>query len=349
MPNGNTLPPLPSQPADTPWPTRAWPRGEPGPDVDRTQLDRARAVAFDPAQHETYGETLAWAIIHRGKLVVEQHAPAHGPGDTFISWSMAKSIVHAVVGLLVGEGRLATDAPAPVPAWQGEGDPRADITLEHLLRMVDGLDFVEVYEEGGRSDVIEMLFKAGKDDVAAYAEARPPAHRPGTWWNYSSGTTNIVSAIVGRAIGGGQDAALTFMRKQLLERIGMQSVTMRFDAAGTFIGSSYAFATAQDFARFGLLYLRDGIWDGERVLPEGWVDHARTVTPASSGYYGAHWWLALDGLGIFTANGFNGQYIVVDPRRDLVLVRLGVSGPEQRPHVVRGLHEAVTAFPLLDR
>jgi CubicO group peptidase (beta-lactamase class C family) len=138
-----------------------------------------------------------------------------------------------------------------------------------------------------------------------------------------------------------------FLHERLFDPIGMRSARPRFDAAGTFVGSSYVFATAQDFARFGLLYLRDGIWDGARLLPHGWVDHARSETLASIGRYGAHWWLALDGSGIFTANGFQGQYIVVDTARDLVVVRLGVSTPAQRVDVAHGLHTIVSAFPSL--
>jgi CubicO group peptidase (beta-lactamase class C family) len=258
---------------------------------------------------------------------------------------MAKSMLHAVVGMLVGEGRLALDAPAPVAAWRRDGDPRAAITLDQLLRMVDGLDFVEHYEASGRSDVIEMIFRTGSADVAAYAIARPLLHPPGTFWNYASGTSNIVARIVGDAVGGGGDAMRAFLHERLFDPIGMRSAKPRFDAAGTFLGSSYVFATARDFARFGLLYLRDGIWDGVRLLPRGWVDHARRETPASIGRYGAHWWLALDGSGIFTANGFQGQYIVIDPARDLVIVRLGVSTPLQRADVVRGLRSVVDAFP----
>ena len=260
---------------------------------------------------------------------------------------MAKSMLHAAVGMLVGEGRLDPHAPAPVPAWRGDGDPRGAITLEHLLRMVDGLDFVELYEATGRSDVVDMLFGSGKQDVAAYAIARPPLHPPGAYWSYASGTSNIVARIAGDAVGGGAEGMAAFLRERLFAPLGMTSARPRFDAAGTFIGSSYVFCTARDFARFGLLYLRDGIWDGARLLPAGWVDHARTPTPASIGRYGAHWWLALDGSGIFTANGFQGQHIVVDPRRDLVVVRLGVSTPAQRVHVSHGLRAIVRAFPEL--
>lgn len=338
--------PLPPQPEAVPWPTEEWPVAAPGRDVDEARLRAVAERAFAPASMESHGRTLALLAVHRGRLVLERYAPGRGPGDTFPSWSVAKSVLHAVAGVLVGEGRLDPHAPAPIAAWRAPGDPRGAITLEHLLRMVDGLDFVELYEESGRSDVVEMLFRSGRDDVAAYAIARPLAHPPGTYWSYSSGTSNVVAAIVGAAVGGGRAGVEAFLRRALFDPIGMRSAKPRFDAAGTFVGSSYVFATARDFARFGLLYLRDGVWEGRRVLPPGWVDHARSETPASFGRYGAHWWLALDGTGIFTANGFQGQYVVVDPGRDLVLVRLGVSTPEQRVAVVHDLRALVDAFPV---
>jgi CubicO group peptidase (beta-lactamase class C family) len=341
--------PLPPQPDGVPWPTGEWPEGPPDPDVDAARIEAVAAAAFRTPPPASHGETLALLAVHRGRLVFERYAPGRSAADTFPSWSMAKSLLHAVTGPLVAEGRLALDAPAPVAAWRGDGDPRGAITLEHLLRMVDGLDFVELYEPTGRSDVVEMLFRSGKDDVAAYAVARRLAHPPGTYWSYSSGTSNVVSAIVGGAAGGGREGVEAYLARTLFAPLGMRSARPRFDAAGTFIGSSYVFASARDFARFGLLYLRDGVWDGRRVLPAGWVDHARTPTPASFGRYGAHWWLALDGTGIFTANGFQGQYVVVDPARDLVLVRLGVSTPEQRVAVVHDLRRLVGAFPELAR
>ena len=341
----SALAPLPPQPEGVPWPTREWPAGAPDADVETSTLEDVAAAAFRTPPPPSHGETLALLVVHRGRLVFERYAPGKGADDTFPSWSVAKSLLHAVTGPLVAAGKLALDAPAPVPAWRTPGDPRGAITLEHLLRMVDGLDFVEVYEASGRSDVIDMLFQRGKDDIAAYAAARPLAHPPGTYWNYSSGTSNLVAAIVGAAVGGGRDGMAAHLERTLFAPLGMRSAKPRFDPAGTFIGSSYVFATARDFARFGLLYLRDGVWEGERLLPPGWVDHARTPTPASFGRYGAHWWLALDGTAIFSANGFLGQYIVVDPERDLVVVRLGVSNPEQRVPVVHDLRRLVGAFP----
>jgi CubicO group peptidase (beta-lactamase class C family) len=341
------LPPLPPQPAATPWPTDVWPEAEPGAGVDRARLERAfDAVLREPAPDAT-GETHALLVVHRGAIVAEGYDSGNGVDSTLVSWSMAKSITHAWVGLLRRDGKLDVAAPAPVPEWQGEGDPRGVVTLEQLLRMVDGLDFLEDYVEGDVSNVIDMLFGRGKDDVAGYAARQPLAHAPGTCWSYSSGTSNIVARIAGAAVGGGAEGALGYLQRELFGPLGMTTAKPRFDAAGTFIGSSFVFATARDFARFGLLYLRDGMWKGERVLPEGWVDHARTPTPASRGEYGAHWWLALDGSGRFSANGYRGQYILCDPARDLVIVRLGGSTPEQRGHVVRNLLEIVESFPLL--
>ncbi len=336
------LPPLPEQPPGTPWPGERWPGAAPD-----ARLDPAlRRLCAGSAEGAT-GETHALVVVHRGRLVAEAYGGDQDAESPLCSWSMAKSITHALVGILVRQGRLDPDASAPVPAWVGADDPRGAITLEHLLRMCDGLEFVEDYVDEGVSHVIEMLFRAGKDDVAGYAEARPPAHPPGQVWSYSSGTSNVVAGILGRAIGGGAEGVRGFMERELFAPLGMNSAEPRFDAAGTFIASSFVFATARDFARFGLLYLRDGVWQGQRLLPPGWVDQGRRATPASAGEYGAHWWLALDGSGIFNASGYNGQYIVIDPTRDLVLVRLGASSPEQRVAVVQQLAGIVRSFPRL--
>jgi len=341
-----SLSPLPP-PGEAPWPTSSWPEADPGsrPGVDAARIGHELDTLFALEAEKASGETHALVVIHRGRLVVERYGAGNDADAKRISWSMAKSITHALVGILVRDGRLDVDAPAPVPAWRTDGDPRGAITLEHLLRMVDGLDFIEDYVDEGVSNVIEMLFGSGKADVAGYAEALSLAHEPGTFWSYSSGTANIVSAIVGRSVGGGRAGMEAFMRRELFDRIGMRSAEPRFDEAGTFIGSSFVFATARDFARFGLLYLRDGIWEGERILPEGWVDHARSVTPASGGEYGAHFWLAMDGSGIFHCAGYQGQYIAIDPSRDLVIVRLGKSTTDQRGAVFRSLAGIVRSFP----
>jgi len=319
-----------------PWPLRdpdGWPTGASLPKVD----DLVDQLVSDT---DRYGTTYAVIVIRGGRIVAERYGgeiphfdrpPEPVTATTpLLSWSMAKSILHSAVGVLVGEGRLDLDAPANVPSWQDDpNDPRAAITLEHLLAMRDGLDFAEDYVDAGVSDVIEMLFGSGKDDVAAYAEARPARHEPDTRFNYSSGTSNIVSAIAARAAGGKAEL-IDLLRRRVFDPIGMASADPRTDASGTFIGSSYVYATARDFARFGLLHLRDGVWDGQRLLPEGWVDHGRRQRSVDEeGYgYGAHWWVVDDDMGSFRASGYEGQSILITPGLDLLAVRLGHSTAE---------------------
>ena len=246
---------------------------------------------------------------------------------------MAKSVLHAVVGILVGDGRLELDTPAPVPEWAHPDDPRHAITLRHLLAMCDGLDFVEDYTDDRVSDVITMLFGDGQDDMAHFAADRPLAAPPGTRFNYSSGTSNVISGVVARTVGPGEPYA-RFLHNRLFGPIGMRSADPAFDEAGTFVASSTLHATAHDWGRFGLLYLRDGMWDGTRVLPAGWVDYARTWVaedPDDHSPYGAHWWgVAGDERGTFRAAGYEGQSITLCPDLDLIVVRLGKTPLERR-------------------
>ena len=343
------LPPLPSQPAGLPWPTADWPTGPVPAAVD---LDPLLDEVME--QRGPLARTRAAVVVHRGRLVAERYAGETdawgdepkpiGSSTPLISWSMAKSMLHAVVGMLVGEERLDPDAPAPVPQW-GSGDPRAAITLQQLLEMRDGLDFAEDYDDAGASHVIEMLFGSGIADTAAFAAGRPLAHEPGTVFNYSSGTTNIVSGIVRRTLGG-EHAYRRFLTERLFDPIGMSSADPRFDEAGTWIASSYVWATARDMARFGYLYLRGGEWDGQRIVPEGWVDHgrrARSQDPDGR-FYGAHWWVVGDDLGTFWANGYEGQSILVCPGLDLIVVRLGKSSAEQYPALTDWRARLVDAF-----
>ncbi len=345
------LVPLPSQPAGVPWPTDEWPRGD-GP--DGVDLHALLDELFD--QNGAMKTSFASVIVHRGRLVAERYASAIDHFDRapetitaatpLLSWSMAKSMLHAVVGMLVGEGKLALDESPGVPGWDGRDDPRRLITLEHLLDMRDGLDFLEDYLDGDRSDVINMLFGAGADNVAAFAADRQLAAPPDTRFNYSSGTTNIVSGTAARAIGAGS-AYEAFLDQRLFAPIGMRTATAKFDAAGTWIASSYLYCTAQDFARFGYLYLRDGVWDGTRVLPEGWVDHARRVRSFSAedgNYYGAHWWLHGDEHGSFRCSGYEGQRIVVVPALDLIIVRLGKTPAQHYPDLRHWTDRVIAAF-----
>jgi len=344
---------LPPQPAGVEWPTEGWPRGGLPRGVDLAPL---LDEVFD--DEGPLAETFAVLVVHAGRVVAERYQgalehfdrpPTPVTAETpLLSWSMAKSVLHAVVGILVGEGRLDLDAPAAVPEWSDTGDPRHAITLRQLLAMRDGLAFVEDYEDDRISDVMHMLFGDGQSDMAHFAADRPLAAAPGTRFNYSSGTSNIISGIVARTVGPGERYA-RFLHGRLFAPIGMRSADPEFDEAGTWLASTYLRATAQDFARFGLLYLRDGRWDGVRILPEGWVDYGRTwvsVDPDErNDPYGAHWYgVEGDTLGTFRAAGYEGQSITICPALDLVVVRLGKTPLERRANLVPWRKAMVRAF-----
>ncbi len=346
------IPPLPAQSEGVRWPTGDWPTGTVPHDVD---LDPLLDEVMDP--DGALVRSRAAVVIHRGRLVAERYGDrtdvwGQATGDPvdattpLISWSMAKSMLHAVVGMLVAEGRLDLDAPAAVPEWT-DGDPRAAITLDQLLEMRDGLSFIEDYDaDAGGSHVVDMLFGEGAPDTGAFTADRPLIHEPGSTFNYSSGTTNVISRIVRDALGG-EGAYRTFLRDRLFGPIGMETADPRFDDAGTWIASSYVWATGRDMARFGYLYLRDGVWDGTRLLPEGWVDHARaarSIDPEDGRLYGGHWWVTGDDFGTFWASGYEGQSISVCPMLDLVVVRLGKSTKEQYPALFDWRRRVVEAF-----
>jgi CubicO group peptidase (beta-lactamase class C family) len=332
------LAPLPKQPTGVQWPTDAWPEDFASNDHNRARLNELLELAFKDADSETLGETHAFLAVQRGKVVAEQYADGKDQTTTFPSWSKAKSITHALIGILVRAGKIDIHAAANAPEWKDVDDPRKDITLDELLRMSSGLQFAEDYVDAGVSDVIEMLFGKGQGDVAAHAANFPLAHPRDTVWNYSSGTSNIVARCAARAFGAGGDAFKDFMFEELFNPIGMTSPEPKFDAAGTFIGSSFCYATARAFARFGLLYMRGGVWHGQRILPEGWADYARmpTKTPPDEPMgYGAHWWLGIAGPDSFSANGYQGQFTVCVPSLDLVLVRHGNSEAGPKGDAVR--------------
>ena len=347
------LTPLPAQPEEVPWPTDRWPEG----DVAAAAAEGLAVLVEDAfAVDGPLAQTSAVVIVHRGRLVFERYAGTRpewegpdtpvGADVTFVSWSMAKSVLHAAVGICLRDGLLRVDEPPAVPAWSAPEDPRSRITLDQLLCMRDGLSFLEDYVDGEASSVLAMLFGEANDDVAAYAESRPALHPRGEVFNYSSGTSNIISAVLRRRLGGRGDYE-RLLRSEIAEPIGMASAEFRFDEAGTWIGSSYVYATARDFARFGLLYLRDGVWDGTRILPEGWVDHgrrARSYDAEDDRWHGAHWWCDRDGWGTFRASGYEGQSITVTPALDLVVVRLGKTTAEHSPDLRRWRKAVVVAF-----
>ena len=243
---------------------------------------------------------------------------------------MSKSVTNALIGILVARGTIEIARPIPVPEW-GPDDPRRAITWRHMLHMSSGLDFVEVYEPG--TDVAGLLFR--EHSAGAFMAGKTLGKQPDTHWYYSSGTTNLISLAMRQLLG--DDTYARFPREALFNRISMATAIMEPDPSGSFICSSFTYASARDWARLGLLYYRDGVWQGERVLPKGWVDFTRKAAPAApNGNYGAHFWLNLgsDEAGTdrpwptlprdtYAMDGFEGQHVVIVPSRKLVAVRLG--------------------------
>lgn len=313
-------------------PPPAWEAPARAADLPRAEFPAIAAIldaAFaEPGPRRR--RTRAVVVVQDGVIIGERYAPGITAATPLNGWSMAKSVMGALIGTLVGDGKLRLEDKRLLPQWSAPGDPRGEIALEDLLRMRSGLKFSEVYADP-LSDVTRMLFD--RPDAAGFAASRPLAARPGTVWKYSSGTTNILSLIARRAVG--EQAYPSWPRRALFDPLGMTSAVFEPDAAGTFVGSSFLFATARDWARFGLLYAKGG----RGLLPEGWVRFAATPTPqAPDGQYGAHWWLKLSKeLGgatpaaaklppdAFHALGHEGQCLTIIPSRRLVVVRLGLS------------------------
>lgn len=322
-------------------------------------------AAVDAVFARTTGRSLALLVLVDGRVLVERYGtqPASelGPeteidaSTTLISWSMAKSITHGGIGLLVGDGLVDLEAPAPVREWAGT--PKAAIRLIDLLEMRSGLRFLEEYVLGEPSDCIEMLWGSGSDDHAAYAAALPLDHEPGAVWSYSSGTTNIICRIIGDVLCGDPDAPADkrhrvvseYLRDRLFAPAGMTDTEAKFDTAGNLVGSSFVFATASDYAAFGELYRRDGLGpDGRRILPEGWAEHGRTFVahdPDGAGPngfdYGRHWWMWPEFPDSMAAHGFMGQFTLVVPDRSLTLVHLGLTERDHSPELVAALGAVV--------
>ncbi|MBE1529990.1 CubicO group peptidase (beta-lactamase class C family) [Sphingopyxis sp. OAS728] len=301
--------------------------------LDRVALDKAVRAAFDEQNKGGYPDTRAIVVVQGGAIVAERYAPGFDRNTELLGWSASKSIMGTLVGLLVDDGVLKLDEPAPVPEWKGEGDPRAKITLRQLLTMSSGLTFSESYVPG--NDSIKMLFEAG--DMGAMAAALPLKDAPGTNWSYSSGTTNILSRIVFQATGGTLQGMTRFAQKRLFEPTGMTSALIEPDEAGVQVGSSYAYATARDWARYGLLHLNKGKVGGKQLLSKQWLDFAVTPTSAAPRpVYGAQLWLnqpepAGERRKLYPdlpadtvmARGHSFQIVAAIPSQDTVIVRLG--------------------------
>jgi CubicO group peptidase (beta-lactamase class C family) len=301
---------------------------EPVNDGLRAALDRA----FAEREREPFRRVKAIVIVHNGRIVAERYAPGYGLGVPLIGYSATKSVINALLGILVRQGRLSVEAPAPVSVWHAPNDPRQAITIDELLRMTSGL----ALDEKGRDVDPEARMLYLERDMAGFAERSSLQAAPGRTWKYSSGNTLILSRLIRDAVGGRAEDVLEFARRELFGPLGMRDVTMEFDATGTPVGSTFMFAPARDWARFGLLYLDDGVVGGRRILPEGWVRYSSSPTLDTD--YGAGFWTNPRGseaadararLGFprdaFMATGLLGQRVVIIPSQRLVIVRFGVT------------------------
>lgn len=357
---GQALPQLPAHPAGLAWPTEQWPRGELPAGLDRAAFERGLEQLFASRGRGGHPDTRAVLFVQGGRLVYERYAEGFGPDSRFQSWSMAKSVTNAFVGLLVADGLLALDAPAPVAAWHEGDDPRHEISLRHLLQMRSGLANADRFgaEDMTTAFVSRLLFGEGALAPADHAAAVPLAHPVGEHWAYSTGTSILLAAIAGRQVGAGAEDTRDFLAARLFSPIGMRSAQPEFAAGGEFMGGSFLYATAPDWARFGYLYLRDGVWEGRRLLPAGWVDFSRTPGPAeNNGVYGGHFWVnrepaagqweLLPGApaSTFAAEGAGFQMVAIVPTLDLVAVRLGEAQGADFRELKRIFGGIVGAFP----
>lgn len=306
--------------------TIPWPLGNILPDTATgINISSLNAITNKAIKDNGYnGNIYAFLVLHKGIPVAEGYKPQFSHSTRFISWSMAKSFINAIVGILVKQGKMEVNEVADIENWKN--DERNKITLNDLMHMESGLKWNEDY--GNRSDVTVMLHCEA--DMGRYAFEQPYEQPAGSKWYYSSGTTNIVSHLIRKELDN-DSIYYSFAHSELFDKIGMPDAVMEADASGTLVGSSYLYATARDYARFGMLFMNDGVFNGERLLPEGWVSYSTTAVPESNGTYGAFFWLNKGKKfpsvpeDMFSCNGHDGQFIFMIPSKELVVVILGYS------------------------
>lgn len=287
-------------------------------EVDHDRLEIALDSAFAPRNL-----TRAVVVLYKDHLVAERYSEGFDEDTKLLGWSMTKSITNAVLGVLKRQGKVSLEQDHLFEEWND--DERSTITLNNLLHMNSGLAWEEDYTK--ISDVTKMLFLS--EDMSKVQLGKTLVGEPGSSWNYSSGTTNLLSGFIREQFDTHQEY-LDFWYTELIDKIGMHSMVVEIDLAGNYVGSSYAWATPRDWARFGLLYLNKGEWNGKEVLDPSWVEYTTQPTPGSDGQYGAHFWLNAGGIypnvprDLFSANGFQGQHVFIIPSKDLVVVRFGL-------------------------
>jgi len=280
------------------------------------------AVAVHKA-FDSLNKTRSVLVIYKDHIIAEEYGANFNKSSKILGWSMTKSITSTIYGILQKQGKLDINDTPKIDAWKN--DDRSKITLNDLLHMNSGLEWEEDYSK--ISDVTKMLFL--EEDMGDVQIKKPRTNETNNAWNYSSGTSNLLSKNMKTYFDSNQEY-LNFWYSDLIDRIGMHSMVLEADLSSTYVGSSYGWATTRDWAKFGLLYLHRGNWNGDQLFNETWVDYVKTPTNSSSGRYGGHFWLNAGGYypdaprEMYSANGFQGQRVFIIPSKELVIVRMGL-------------------------
>ena len=329
------------------WPTDHWPENI----IQLNDQDFKKIIdyTFSTESIETLGRTNALLIVQNGSIVYEKYNEPINKNTKLVSYSMAKSYIGLLTGMMIDKGFIESkDEKNLLKEWQ---DNRKNISISHLLNMQSGLDFVEQYDNNGRSDTLEMLFGDGRFDQASFAASVAlKSITPGIKFNYSTGETNILSKIIKLRLQEQNLNYQNFINDNLSSKIGLKNTIFEFDNSGTFIGGSSVFANARDFARFGYLYLRDGQWDGETIVSKSWIDDTRKPAKNTYQMYSNKFWMPHPTSPInlpkdtYYCAGFGGQYILMIPSKDMIIVRLGETYMED-DKVLENLSEIISFFP----
>jgi len=309
--------------------------------VDYTKLKIAVANAFD-LSGENDKRTRSVLVIYKDKIIAEQYGTGFNKNSKICGWSMTKSITATCFGILQKQGKMNIMQRSPIKEWAS--DERSKITINDLLHMNSGLEWNEDYSK--LSDAVKMLYLS--EDMTKSQIDKALVGKPNSTWNYSSGTSNLLSGILRQQFRTHQEY-LDFWYTNFIDKIGMNSMVVETDMAGNYVGSSYSWATTRDWAKFGLLYLHKGNWNGEQLFDESWAKYVSTPTNGSKGDYGAHFWLNAGGRypdaprDLYSANGFQGQKVFIIPSKDLVIVRMGLTNDEKFDFngLLKGIVESV--------
>ncbi len=292
--------------------------------VDYKNLDKAVADAFDE-NGKKEKRSRAVIVVYKDQIIAEKYANGFDQNTPILGWSMTKSITATIYGILENQGKIHLEKKTELDTW--ENDIRSEITYNDLLHMNSGLEWDENYDE--ISDVTKMLYL--ESDMGKVQHDKPLVGKPNETWNYSSGTTNLLAGNLLLKQFKTHQEYLDFWYSELLDKIGMHSAIVETDLEGNYVGSSYAWANTRDWAKFGLLYLHEGNWNGEQILDSSFVKYVATPTNTSDGRYGAHFWLNAGGIypdvpkDLFSANGFQGQMVIIIPSKEIVIVRMGLT------------------------